>query len=67
MYKIKGMSVIYILISISILVALVFLFLFIKAVKNGQFDDSYTPSVRVLFDDESSSKTSNNKQSESIN
>lgn len=46
------MSVIYLLITISIIVALLFLYAFIKAVKQGQFDDSYTPSVRVLFDDE---------------
>ena len=25
---------------------------FIIAVKRGQFDDSYTPSVRMLFEDE---------------
>ena len=46
------MSVIYILISISILVALIFFFACIKAVKSGQYDDDYTPSVRMLFDDE---------------
>nr|WP_322623620.1 cbb3-type cytochrome oxidase assembly protein CcoS [uncultured Flavobacterium sp.] len=46
------MSVIYLLISISVIVALLFLYAFIKAVKNGQFDDDYTPSVRMLFDDE---------------
>ena len=46
------MSVIYLLITISIIVAALFLYAFIKAVKQGQFDDSYTPSVRVLFDDE---------------
>ena len=46
------MSVIYLLITISIIVAVLFLYAFIKAVKQGQFDDSYTPSVRVLFDDE---------------
>ncbi|MGV8994303.1 MAG: cbb3-type cytochrome oxidase assembly protein CcoS [Flavobacterium sp.] len=46
------MSVIYILISISILVAVIFFFAFIKAVKSGQYDDDYTPSVRMLFDDE---------------
>ncbi len=46
------MSVIYFLISISVFVAGVFLYLFIKSVKSGQFDDSYTPSVRMLFDDE---------------
>lgn len=46
------MSVIYILITVSIVVASVFLIAFIKAVKSGQYDDDYTPSVRMLFDDE---------------
>lgn len=46
------MSVIYLLLSLSILVAIVFFVAFIFAVKNGQYDDSYTPSVRMLFEDE---------------
>jgi len=46
------MSVIYILLSISIAVAIVFFIAFVYAVKKGQFDDSYTPSVRMLFEDE---------------
>ncbi|MCO4821974.1 MAG: cbb3-type cytochrome oxidase assembly protein CcoS [Flavobacteriaceae bacterium] len=46
------MSVIYMLLTISIVVAIVFFVAFIIAVKKGQFDDSYTPSVRMLFDDE---------------
>jgi cbb3-type cytochrome oxidase maturation protein len=46
------MSVIYLLISISIIVAIVFFIAFIFAVKTGQYDDDYTPSVRMLFDDE---------------
>lgn len=46
------MNVIYGLLAISILVALVFFGLFIFSVKKGQFDDDYTPSVRMLFDDE---------------
>lgn len=46
------MSVIYVLLTISIVVAILFFIAFIMAVKNGQFDDSYTPSVRMLFDDE---------------
>jgi cbb3-type cytochrome oxidase maturation protein len=56
------MSVIFLLIIISLIVALVFLYAFIKAVRQGQFDDSYTPSVRVLFDDETKTneKTNNN-------
>lgn len=46
------MSVIYLLISVSIVVAIVFFIAFITAVKKGQYDDDYTPSVRMLFDDE---------------
>jgi len=46
------MNVIYGLLAISILVALVFFGLFIFSVKKGQFDDDYTPSVRMLFEDE---------------
>lgn len=46
------MSVIYLLLTISIIVAVFFFIVFIIAVRNGQFDDDYTPSVRMLFDDE---------------
>ncbi|MDO4229367.1 MAG: cbb3-type cytochrome oxidase assembly protein CcoS [Capnocytophaga sp.] len=46
------MSVIYMLITISIAVALLFFFLFIMAVRKGQYDDSHTPAVRMLFEDE---------------
>lgn len=46
------MSVIYLLISISIIVAIGFFIAFIRAVKTGQYDDDYTPAVRMLFDDE---------------
>jgi cbb3-type cytochrome oxidase maturation protein len=46
------MGVIYLLISISIIVAIAFFAAFIKAVKSGQYEDDYTPSVRMLFDDE---------------
>lgn len=46
------MSVIYLLISISIVVAIFFFIAFVLAVKKGQYDDDYTPSVRMLFDDE---------------
>ncbi|MDX1956693.1 MAG: cbb3-type cytochrome oxidase assembly protein CcoS [Chitinophagaceae bacterium] len=45
------MSVLVILIALSIIVAGIFLFAFILSVKRGQFDDDYTPSVRMLFDD----------------
>ena len=46
------MSVIYMLIIISIAVALLFFTLFILAVRKRQYDDSYTPAVRMLFEDE---------------
>jgi cbb3-type cytochrome oxidase maturation protein len=46
------MSVIVILITVSVLVAGGFLLAFLWSVKSGQMDDDYTPSVRMLFDDE---------------
>ena len=45
------MSVIVILIGASLLVALGFLIAYLWAVKSGQYDDKYTPSVRILFED----------------
>lgn len=50
--KIKIMSIIYVLLAISLVVALIFFAAFIVAVRKGQYDDTYTPSVRMLFDDE---------------
>ena len=46
------MSALYILISVSLAVAICFLAAFLWAMKKGQYDDDYTPSVRMLFDDE---------------
>ncbi|MCX6158961.1 MAG: cbb3-type cytochrome oxidase assembly protein CcoS [Ignavibacteriota bacterium] len=46
------MSVIVVLIGVSVFVAVGFLIAFLWAVKSGQYDDRYTPSVRMLFDDE---------------
>lgn len=45
------MSVLILLIAFSILIAGGFLIAFIWSVKKGQYDDDYTPSVRMLFDD----------------
>lgn len=39
-------------IIISLIIGGFFLVLFIFLVKKGQYDDVYTPSVRMLFDDE---------------
>jgi len=46
------MGVIYIMLAASVVVAVIFFIAFIIAVRNGQYDDSYTPSVRMLFEDE---------------
>ncbi len=46
------MSVIYVLLAISLVVAILFFIAFIVSVRSGQYDDAYTPSVRMLFDDE---------------
>ncbi len=46
------MSVLIILIIVSVFVAGGFLIAFLWSVKSGQMDDDYTPSVRMLFDDE---------------
>jgi len=46
------MSVIYILLAISISVAVIFFAAFVLSVRKGQYDDTYTPSVRMLFEDE---------------
>lgn len=45
------MSVILILILASLATALLFLGGFIWAVRSGQFDDTFTPSMRVLTDE----------------
>jgi len=46
------MEVLYITMGFTVLLAGVFLYLFFRNVKTGQYDDTYTPSVRMLFDDE---------------
>ena len=45
------MSVVAVLIGFSILVAAGFLGAFLWAVRSGQFEDRYTPSVRMLLDE----------------
>lgn len=57
------MNIMFLLIGVSLLAALTFLLLFIWAVKSGQYDDTFTPSVRVLFDDDHSEASQNSEQS----
>jgi len=46
------MSVILILLTASLTIAIGFLAAFVWSVKNGQYDDDYTPSIRMLFDND---------------
>jgi cbb3-type cytochrome oxidase maturation protein len=55
------MSVLFILVGASLLLAIGFLIAFILSVKSGQYDDDYTPSVRILFDDQPKSNSLKNK------
>ncbi|MFK8105463.1 MAG: cbb3-type cytochrome oxidase assembly protein CcoS [Saprospiraceae bacterium] len=47
------MKIILLLIGVSLIVALGFLVAFFWAVNDGQYEDEYTPSVRILFDEKS--------------
>ncbi len=47
------MSVIIITALISLLIAALFLVGLIWSVKDGQYDDDYSPANRILFDNES--------------
>ncbi len=47
-----------VLIGFSLLVAVGFLIAFLWSVKSGQYSDTYTPSIRMLFEDEKSKKES---------
>ena len=60
------MSVIFILILISMIVGGSFLALFIWASRSGQFDDTVTPSMRMLFDNKKKTIESNNELTDDL-
>lgn len=45
------MQIVLVLIAASLIVALIFLGAYLWAVKSGQYDDKFTPSIRILFDE----------------
>ena len=53
------------LIGISLLVAFGFLIAFLIAVKKGQYKDTHTPAIRVLFDNETEEEKKEKNNSES--
>lgn len=61
------MYVMFVLIGFSLLVAMIFLAVFIWAVRSGQYEDQYTPSVRAIFDDETRKKSKNEESSKPDN
>lgn len=46
------MSAIYVLMLVGLVIAGSFLLVFLWSVKSGQYDDDVTPSIRILFDEE---------------
>jgi cbb3-type cytochrome oxidase maturation protein len=56
------MKIMFMLIFFSILIAIGFLIAFIISLKKGQYDDLYTPSIRMLFDN--GKKKQDDKKSE---
>jgi cbb3-type cytochrome oxidase maturation protein len=56
-----SMEIIYLMMIVSLVLALFFLVSFLWAIKSGQYEDDYTPSVRILFEDEA---INNNKNQE---
>jgi cbb3-type cytochrome oxidase maturation protein len=60
-------SVILVLIGASLFVAICFLIAYIWAVRSGQYEDKYTPSVRILFDDEIITENNNSLKNNPMN
>ena len=59
------MEAIFLLIAVSLVVAIAFLFGFIWAVKSKQYEDDFSPSVRILFEEKATieqEEPSNQKQ-----
>ena len=52
------------LILVSLLLAAGFLIAYLRAARDGQFDDDYTPAVRMLFDTPSLDPPSQNLSTE---
>jgi cbb3-type cytochrome oxidase maturation protein len=58
------MKIMLFLILVSLTVAAGFLLAYLFAARSGQFDDDYTPAIRMLFDDPVSEEI---KQDEDLN
>lgn len=61
------MGMIYLMLIVSLCLAVFFLVFFMWAAKTGQYDDDYSPSVRVLFEDELKTDYSNQNNNGNTN
>jgi cbb3-type cytochrome oxidase maturation protein len=59
------MKIMLFLILVSLTVAVGFLLAYLFAARDGQFDDEYTPAIRMLFDDNITEEQK--KQDEALN
>lgn len=64
-HELCAMEIIYLMLIVSLVIALFFLISFLWAIKSGQYDDDYTPSVRILFEDELINNQNKNKNGNS--
>ena len=55
------MTIIVLLISISLIIAIGFLISFFWNMRSGQYDDTYSPSVRMLFEDKPNKQIQRNQ------
>ena len=58
----ETMSVIFVLMTASLFMALVFLGFFLWAARSGQFEDTETPAMRMLTDEEKTAKKQKEKE-----
>ncbi|WP_281281576.1 cbb3-type cytochrome oxidase assembly protein CcoS [Fluviicola chungangensis] len=50
---------IYIMLIVSLCLAVFFLVIFLWAARTGQYDDDYSPSVRILYEDDQTTNETN--------
>jgi cbb3-type cytochrome oxidase maturation protein len=60
------MEVMIILVGFSIMVAAGFLGAFFWALRNGQFDDLFTPAIRILFESKRRKKRETSESGEPV-
>jgi cbb3-type cytochrome oxidase maturation protein len=60
------MAIIILLISISLVIAVGFLISFLWNMKSGQYDDTYSPSVRMLFENKPKEPVTNRNNHEPV-